>query len=162
MADMSEKPEAMMAEAKKKQDQKQYEAYVKEITPTHNIWDQTLKAFMIGGFICAFGELLMKIFERTLQMETDAAARYTTMTLIFIGVLFTGLNLYQKLTRFAGAGALVPITGFANSVAAPAIEYKAEGHVFGIGAKIFSIAGPVILFGILTSWGLGIIYYLFR
>ena len=162
MANSADKSDVMMAEAKKKQDQKQYEEYVKKITPTHNIWDQMLKAFMIGGTICTFGELLMKIFAETLKMEMDAAAKYTTLTLIFIGALLTGLNLYHKLTRFAGAGALVPITGFANSVAAPAIEYKTEGHVFGIGAKIFSIAGPVILFGILTSWGLGIIYYIFR
>lgn len=158
MADMNDD---IMAEIQKNKDQKQYEEYVKKITPAHNIWIQMLKAFFVGGLICTFGELVMKIFSETLMMETDVAAKYTTLTLIFIGVLLTGLNIYQKLTSFGGAGALVPITGFANAVAAPAIEYKSEGHVFGIGCKIFSIAGPVILFGILISWGLGIVYWIF-
>ena len=81
------------------------------------------------------------------------------MCLIFLSVLLTGLNVFQKLARFCGAGVLVPITGFANSVASPALEYKAEGQVFGIGCKIFTIAGPVILYGILSSWVLGVIYW---
>jgi len=152
----------IMAEIQKDKEKKQYEEYVKKITPAHNIWLQMLKAFFVGGLICTFGELLMKVFGDTLMMENDVASKYTTLTLIFLGVVLTGLNIYQKIASFGGAGALVPITGFANSVAAPAIEYKSEGHIFGIGCKIFSIAGPVILFGILVSWGLGIVYFIFR
>ena len=93
-------------------------------------------------------------------MDKEAAASWTTLSLIALSVILTGLNLYPKLVKFGGAGALVPITGFANSVVAPAIEYKAEGQVFGIGCKIFTIAGPVILYGILSSWVLGIIYWI--
>ena len=93
-------------------------------------------------------------------MEQDAASAWTLMCLIFLSVLLTGLNVFQKLARFCGAGVLVPITGFANSVASPALEYTAEGQVFGIGCKIFTIAGPVILYGILASWVLGVVYWI--
>jgi stage V sporulation protein AC len=92
----------------------------------------------------------------------EDAALFVVVTLVFLSALFTGLNLYQKLTKHAGAGSVVPITGFANSVAASAIEYSKEGQVFGIGCKIFTIAGPVILYGILTSWGLGVIYWVLK
>ena len=95
----------------------------------------------------------------SLGMEKETAGLYTTLSLIFLSVLFTGLNLYQKLANFAGAGTIVPITGFANSVAAPAIEFKEEGWVFGVGCKIFTIAGPVILYGVFCSWVLGVIYW---
>ena len=90
------------------------------------------------------------------------AGTWCSVTLVFISVILTGFNLYPKIGKFGGAGSLVPITGFANSVAAPAIEYKAEGHVYGIGCKIFTIAGPVILYGTFTSWILGLIYYMIR
>ena len=93
-------------------------------------------------------------------MEKEAASSWTTLCLIGISILLTGLNIYPKIVKFAGAGALVPITGFANSVVAPAIEYKAEGQVFGVGCKIFTIAGPVILYGIFSSWILGVIYWI--
>lgn len=93
-------------------------------------------------------------------MEKETAAAWTTLTLIAASVLLTGLGLYQRIVKFAGAGALVPITGFANSVAAAAIEYRSEGHVFGIGCKIFTIAGPVILYGIFASWVLGLVYWM--
>ena len=91
----------------------------------------------------------------------EDAKLYNLITLIFLSALATGLGLYSKLAKYAGAGTLVPITGFANSVAAPAVEYKSEGQVFGIGCKIFTIAGPVILYGVLSSWILGLIYYIF-
>ena len=93
-------------------------------------------------------------------MEKDAASAWTLLCLIGISVLLTGLNLYPKIVKFGGAGALVPITGFANSVAAPAIEFKTEGQVFGIGVKLFTIAGPVILYGTLASWLLGLVYWI--
>ena len=94
------------------------------------------------------------------KLSPDECSRWTSLSLIFLSILFTGTGIYQKFATWGGAGALVPITGFANSVAAPAIEYKKEGQVFGIGCKIFTIAGPVILYGIFTSWGLGLIYWI--
>lgn len=93
-------------------------------------------------------------------MEKEEAGTWTLLILVFLSALLTGANIFQKLARIFGAGVLVPITGFANSVASPALEYKAEGQVFGIGCKIFTIAGPVILYGILVSWGLGVLYWL--
>ena len=95
-------------------------------------------------------------------MDKDTAASWTLLVLIAGSVILTGLNIYPKIVKFGGAGALVPITGFANSVVAPAVEFKAEGQVFGIGCKIFTIAGPVILYGILSSWVLGILYWIGR
>ena len=92
----------------------------------------------------------------------ELSKSYTTIALVFLSILFTGLGLYQKLAKYGGAGTLVPITGFANSVAAPAVEYKKEGQVFGIGCKVFTIAGPVILYGLFSSWLLGLIYYLLK
>lgn len=141
---------------------KQYENYVKTVTPTHNLGLQMLKAFICGGAICTLGQFIMNYLANTKGMEKEMAGNICSMLLILLGVLLTGLNLYNKISRFGGAGALVPITGFANSVAAPAIEYKAEGQVFGVGCKIFTIAGPVILYGIFTSWLLGLAYYLLQ
>lgn len=136
-----------------------YNEYVKENTPKKSWFINLCKAFVIGGLICTLGQLLTDLYVRT-GMEQETASLYTTLSLIFLSILFTGLNLYQKLGNFAGAGTLVPITGFANSVAAPAIEFKEEGQVFGIGCKIFTIAGPVILYGVFCSWILGILYLL--
>lgn len=141
-----------------KRDEK-YNKYVEKVTPKHNPWWNILLAFLVGGAICTLGQGLLSFFT-SLGFDEEKAALYEVLTLVFLSALFTGLNLYQRLTRYAGAGSVVPITGFANSVAASAIEYKKEGQVFGIGCKIFVIAGPVILYGILTSWGLGLIYWL--
>ena len=140
-------------------DKKQYGSYVKQVTPVHNIWKNMLRAFLIGGVICLIGQIFIGVYMQ-MGMDKEAAASWTTLSLIALSMILTGLNLYPKLVKFGGAGALVPITGFANSVVAPAIEYKAEGQVFGIGCKIFTIAGPVILYGILSSWVLGIIYWI--
>lgn len=138
-----------------------YNAYVKEITPTHNIWMNMVRAFLVGGTICLIGQVITNLFLAR-GMEKEAAAAWTLLILIGTSILLTGLNIYPSIVKFAGAGALVPITGFANSVVAPAIEYKAEGQIFGIGCKIFTIAGPVILYGILSSWILGIVYYILQ
>ena len=138
---------------------KEYGNYVKDITPVHCLWKNMLKAFLVGGVICVIGQSLTNWF-MSMDMEKETASSWTTLCLIAASVILTGFNIYPKLVKFGGAGALVPITGFANSVAAPAIEYKAEGQVFGIGCKIFTIAGPVILYGILSSWILGIIYWI--
>lgn len=138
-----------------------YNKYVKEITPKHNIYLNMMKAFIIGGLICVLGQLLNNWY-MSMGADKETAKLYNTVSLVFLAVLFTGFGLYQKLAKFGGAGTLVPITGFANSVAAPAIEYKKEGQVFGIGCKIFTIAGPVILYGICITWLLGLIYYILK
>lgn len=116
---------------------------------------------MIGGLICVLGQGILN-FCKGLGLDKETAGSWCSLTLIFLSALFTGLNLYQKLVSFGGAGALVPITGFANSVAAPAIEYQKEGQVFGIGCKIFTIAGPVILYGTLASWITGLLYWVLQ
>ena len=141
-------------------DKKQYGDYVKQITPVHSTFKNVLTAFVTGGVICTIGQILLTLFKEN-GLEKDAAAAWTLLILILLSVILTGLNIFQKIVKFGGAGALVPITGFANSVAAPAIEYKAEGQVFGVGCKIFTIAGPVILYGVLVSWALGVISMIF-
>jgi len=141
-----------------KKEQK-YNEYVKKMTPKHNWFLNMCKAFLVGGIICTIGQGLLNLYKSWGASE-DLAASYSTISLIFLSILLTGLNVYQKLAKFGGAGTVVPITGFANSVAAPAVEFKKEGQVFGIGCKIFTIAGPVILYGIFSSWVLGVIYYI--
>lgn len=140
---------------------KAYDAYVKEVTPVHNKWLSLFKAFLIGGIICTGGQLVNTWFTKG-GMDKDVASSWTLLVLIGASVILTGLNIYQKIVKFGGAGALVPITGFANSVVAPAMEFKAEGQVFGVGCKIFTIAGPVILYGILSSWLLGLMVYVIK
>lgn len=136
-----------------------YDEYVKQMTPAHSVWLAMLKAFIAGGVICTIGQLLTNGMVSLWGMEEEAAATWTQLELIFLSIILTGFNIYPKIVKWGGAGALVPITGFANSVAAPAIEYQVEGQVYGIGCKIFTISGPVILYGILTSWLLGLIYW---
>ncbi|WP_230398294.1 stage V sporulation protein AC [Novisyntrophococcus fermenticellae] len=150
-----------MGSIKDEDKKKEYEQYVSQVTPTRNLFIQMLKAFIIGGLICVLGQGILN-YCKSLGMDKETAGNWCSLTLIFLSVLFTGFNLYQKLVSFAGAGALVPITGFANSVAAPAIEYQKEGQVFGVGCKIFNIAGPVILYGVFTSWVLGLIYWILK
>lgn len=140
---------------------KAYDAYVKEVTPVHNKWLSLLKAFLTGGVICCIGQLVNTWFTNG-GMSKTAASSWTLLVLIGASVLLTGFNIYQKIVKFGGAGALVPITGFANSVVAPAMEFQSEGQVFGVGCKIFTIAGPVILYGILSSWLLGVIVYVMK
>jgi len=138
-------------------DEKQYSDYVKQVTPTTNTFRNVVRAFITGGLICTLGQVIYNLFEYS-GMEADTAGSWTTISLILLSVILTGFHLFHPIVKWGGAGALVPVTGFANSVAAPAIEFKNEGQVFGIGCKIFTIAGPVILFGLLTSWVGGIIY----
>ena len=138
--------------------EKQYKDYVKQHTPVHNVWTNMLKAFLTGGSICTLGQLISN-YCKTLGLSEKDCGAWTAIVLVLFSVILTGLNVYSKIANWGGAGALVPITGFANSVAAPAIEYKKEGQVFGIGAKIFTIAGPVLLYGVVTSWALGVVYW---
>lgn len=135
-----------------------YNEYVEQVTPKTNLLCNMAKAFVTGGIICVIGQGILN-FCLSRGMDKDTAGSWCSMLLVLTSVVLTGFNLFSKIVDFGGAGALVPITGFANSVAAPAVEYKTEGQVFGIGCKIFTIAGPVILYGIVTSWIVGLIYW---
>ena len=139
---------------------KKYNDYVKKVTPTHSLPQNVYRAYLIGGIICVLGQILTNVYTN-MGASSDNAKLYSTISLVGLSVLFTGLGWYSKFANYAGAGTLVPITGFANSIASAAIEFKKEGQVFGIGCRIFSIAGPVILYGLFSSWILGVIYYLF-
>ena len=141
--------------------QKKYNDYVKQVPPTHNLWWNMAKAFVTGGIICCIGQFILNVCENY-GLDQKTSGSWCSMLLILLSVLLTGLNLYPSIANWGGAGALVPITGFANGVAAPAIEFQKEGQVFGIGCKIFTIAGPVILYGIFSSWVLGLIYWVLK
>lgn len=147
MADISERQQQM------------YSDYVKEVTPTHNLFSQMARAFLVGGCICIIGQFILNT-AANMGLDEQTAATWCSIILVFFSVLLTGLGIYAQLAKWGGAGALVPITGFANSVAACAIEFTVEGQVFGVGCKIFTIAGPVILYGIFGSWLLGLGYWL--
>lgn len=142
-----------------KKKQKEYESYVKEKTPVHNLGLNMAKAFITGGSICLIGQVILN-YCKDQGLSEETAGSWCSLILVLISVILTGCNVYSKIAKWGGAGALVPITGFANSVAAPAIEFQKEGQVFGIGCKIFTIAGPVILYGIFTSWTIGVIYWI--
>lgn len=148
---------AGMASEQKKEE---YQEYVKQNSPKTNLPLQMGKAFIMGGIICCVGQFIVNTATNQFGIEKETAAGWCSMILILLSALLTGFNLYGKLVKWGGAGALVPITGFANSVVASAIEYKTEGQVYGIGCKIFTIAGPVILYGIFTSWCLGVVYWI--
>ena len=139
---------------------REFQEYVKEVTPTHNLAKQMINAFLCGGIICTIGQFILNCCTNNLQMEKESAGSWCSLILILCSVVLTAFHQYGKIVKWGGAGALVPITGFANSVASTAIEFKKEGQVFGIGCKIFTIAGPVILYGIFSSWLLGVIYWI--
>jgi stage V sporulation protein AC len=138
----------------------EYNAYVKEVTPTHNLWANMAKAFVLGGAICVLGQLILNVAGNTFGLEQEEAAWWCSLLLVLLSVILTSCNLYAPLANWGGAGALVPITGFANGVCSSAVEFQKEGQVFGIGCQIFKIAGPVILYGIFSSWVLGLIYWI--
>lgn len=149
----------IMQEKNEQEKAKKYNQYVETKTPKPDLLKDMLGAFLVGGAICTIGQAISDFFLSRGMAEEDGAA-YTTIVLVLLAVLLTSFNVYQKITKVGGAGSLVPITGFANSVAAPAIEFGVEGEVYGKGCKIFTIAGPVILFGIFSSWALGVIYWI--
>lgn len=136
-----------------------YNKYVDAVTPKHSCLKNCFNAFWMGGTICILGQAILDICINYFGTSKDDAYSYCSIILVLLSVILTGFNIYKRLAKIGGAGTLVPITGFANSVAAPTIEYQKEGEVFGKGVKIFTIAGPVILFGIFTSFVLGFIYY---
>ena len=137
----------------------EYQQYVNQKSPKSPILKDTALAFLVGGAICALGQLIQNGYV-SFGMERIDAGTATSITLIFLSALFTGLNLYNSLARYAGAGTLVPITGFANSVVSPAIDFKSEGFVTGMAAKMFTVAGPVIVFGTLSSAVYGVVLIL--
>lgn len=139
---------------------KQYNEMVKKASPNSKSWIDIPKAFVIGGLICCIGQGINNIFSYY-GFDTKTAASWTSITLVLISAILTGFGLYEKLAKHGGAGTLVPITGFANSVVSPALEFKSEGFVLGLGAKIFIISGPVILYGTTASIIYGLIYYFF-
>ncbi len=139
--------------------QKEYDSMVKKASPNSPILLDCLKAFISGGIVCSFGQVLRNWF-LSMNFSQDDAGLAVSLILIGITVLLTGFGLFGKIGKFCGAGTVVPITGFANSVASPAIEFKKEGWVFGLGAKMFQVAGPVIVYGTITSFAVGIIYFI--
>ena len=139
--------------------EKEYAKLVKDMMPKSPVWKDCLNAFWIGGLICAIGQAIMNGY-LALGLEKEAAGAAMSMTLVAISALLTGLSLYDNIAKYAGAGTLVPITGFANAIVAPAIEFKTEGFVLGIGARMFTIAGPVIVYGVSASVVYGFLYWL--
>jgi stage V sporulation protein AC len=140
-------------------DKKAYLQYTEAHAPRSPIVRDCLRAFWVGGLICAVAQGLTTLY-RTLGLETEEAGLLTSVTLVFVAALLTGLGVFMKIAKYAGAGTLVPITGFANSVVSPAIDCKAEGWVLGVGAKIFTVAGPVLLYGTLAGALWGVIYWI--
>jgi len=137
---------------------KEYKRYVDKMTPNSPIFKDMLLAFLFGGAICTIGQLIFNGFSM-LDLKETTVSMLTSSTMVFIGAFLTGIGVYDKLAKHAGAGTIVPITGFANAVASPAIEFKAEGMVLGLAVKMFSVAGPVIVYGITSGVVAGIIYY---
>ncbi len=138
------------------QSKEEYSKMVEQASPKSPIGTNCLKAFISGGLVCVFGEILLQILERTYTEEESALL--VSIILIAIAGILTGFGLYEKMGRYCGAGTIVPITGFANSVVSAAIEFKKEGYILGLGSKMFILAGPVIVYGVLTSIVVGIIY----
>ena len=138
---------------------KEYGRLVQELAPKSPIKKDCINAFWIGGLICVLGQLAMNGFS-ALGMEKQDAGTAASMSLVALSALLTGLSLYDNIAKFAGAGTLVPITGFANAIASPAIEFKTEGFILGVGAKMFTIAGPVIVYGVSASVVYGLIYWI--
>ena len=135
-----------------------YDEMVKKASPDSPLLKDCIRAFAVGGLICVIGQMLTN-FALNYGLDEKSAATFTSVTLIVAASLLTGMGLYSKIGKFAGAGSVVPITGFSNSVTSPAVEFKKEGYILGLGSKIFIIAGPVILYGVLTSVIVGMVYY---
>lgn len=139
-----------------------YQNMVRERAPKSKTFTSCLKAFLVGGMICCIGQLIHDAGEAWFQLNEKDVAAFTAIVLVFLGATLTGLGVYDKIGSFGGAGSVVPITGFANSIVAPAMEFKAEGYVMGVGAKLFSLAGPVLVYGISSSVLVGLLSLLFK
>ena len=141
--------------------QKEYQEYVDKKSPNSPILKNCLNSFLVGGLICTIGQFIMEICKYR-GLDNDISSTITSIILIFLSAFLTALNVFNKIGKFAGAGSLIPITGFANSIVSPAMEYKSEGYVMGVGAKVFTVAGPVLVYGISTSIIVGIVYLIFN
>ena len=141
--------------------QKDYQEYVNQKSPNSPIFKNCINAFLIGGLICSIGQIIFS-FCKYKGLDETSSGTIVSITLIAISAFLTGLNIFNKIGKFAGAGSLVPITGFANSIVSPAMEYKSEGYVMGVGGKMFTVAGPVLVFGISASIIVGIVYLIFN
>jgi stage V sporulation protein AC len=139
---------------------KEYQEYVKQKSPNSPILKNCFNSFWVGGLICMLGQIIMEICKYR-GLDVEMSGTIVSISLIFLSAFLTSLNIFNKIGKFAGAGSLVPITGFANSIVSPSIEYKSEGYVMGVGAKMFTVAGPVLVYGISTSILVGICYLIF-
>lgn len=135
---------------------------IMEIKPGPPLLGNVIRAFVVGGLICSAGQLILNFYHINWGLEPLDAAAATSATLVFIAAFLTGIGFYDEISRFGGAGGIVPITGFANAMVSPAMEYRAEGLIFGVGARLFTIAGPVLVWGIVASWLVGVLYYFFH
>lgn len=138
-----------------------YPQMVDQVSPKNKVITNSLRAFWVGGLICTIGQFINNILIGFGLTKIEAAG-FTSVILVFLGAALTALNLYERIGKYGGGGSAIPITGFANSMVSAAVEYKAEGYVFGLGAKIFTVAGPVIVYGIISSTAVGIIYYFIK
>ena len=138
-----------------------YQNYVNKKSPNSPIWRNCFNAFWVGGLICTIGQIIMNICKER-GFDQNLSGTIVSIILIAISAFLTGLNIFNKIGKFAGAGSLVPITGFANSIVSPAMEYKSEGYVMGVGGKMFTVAGPGLVFGISASIIVGIVYLIFN
>lgn len=139
---------------------KEYQEYVKQKSPNSPILKNCFNSFWVGGLICMLGQIIMELCKYR-GLDVEMSGTIVSISLIFLSAFLTSLNIFNKIGKFAGAGSLVPITGFANSIVSPSIEYKSEGYVMGVGAKMFTVAGPVLVYGISTSILVGICYLIF-
>ena len=140
---------------------KDYQTYVDKKSPNSPILKNCFNAFWVGGLICSIGQIILEICKLR-GIDIQISNTIVSITLIFISAFLTGLNLFNRIGKFAGAGSLIPITGFSNSIVSPAMEYKSEGYIMGVGAKMFTVAGPVLVFGISASILVGIVYLIFN
>lgn len=145
---------------KKERVNEAYLKYVSEISPKTKEARSIFRAFLVGGFICVIGQFIRYTLNYVFKLYGDELAGATSMVLIFFGCLLTGLGVYDRIGRFAGGGSIVPITGFANSVCSPAMEFRTEGFIYGVAAKMFVVAGPIIVFGVCASVATGLVYYI--
>ena len=157
MAQNQEKPKT-----EQQQKEQEYRQHVDQVTPKYSLPVRMIKAFVTGGIICLLGQFILNYATNTMGLDKETAGSWCSMLLVLLSVLLTGFNIYPKLVEWGGGGALVPITGFANAVASPAIDFKSEGLVTGMAAKMFTVAGPVIVFGTVASVLYGVILKLFR
>ncbi|MCC3869385.1 stage V sporulation protein AC [Terrisporobacter mayombei] len=143
-------------------DKNEYKQYVEKMSPKPTYLKNCIMAFLVGGLICCIGQGINDIYMKIINLDELAAASATSMSLIFLGAFLTGLGVYDLIGKRAGAGSIIPITGFANSIVSPAMEFKKEGYVTGVGANLFKIAGPVLVYGISSSIICGLLYYFIK